>query len=618
MFRFLAMLWNGMDSRSAAQARLLIRRLRSADPRWSLEMDGFGLAVLHVAAARPASLRCHRLPEDRGVVLGTLYRNTDEAPSQVIALSPDEAAHTLATRGAHLVDNFWGRYIAVFEQRGAGHCVLRDPTGALPCYIASVGGITFAFAQMGDFLRLAAPGLTINWRHVCSYLRFGRLITDTTGFDEIGQVQAGERVEIDAAGVRARTFLWHPKRICELPAIEDPNLAVATLGRSIRRSVSAWSSGYGRVLLELSGGLDSSIVLACLAQGEDRSKIVCLNMYTTAPEGDERYFARKAATRAQCVLVETVFRSTTRRLEKMLDTALLPSPTSMTMASESEEVRRALALEHGVEAIFSGQGGDNFFQRRRDAGIAAEFVHRHALRPGLLRIVADTARMTGASIWSVLNAALRQGLRPDGFDPYGVFKMPPFLCTASQALADLEHIRHPWVLDAPGLPRSKIQQIFDVVDAQAFHAGACNYADVVHPLISQPIIECILRIPSYVLTIGGVERGLARRAFAADVPREILTRTSKGAVTGYFYDLVLNNLTFIREFLLDGLLVKERLLDRARIEAALNPGAILRHTPLQPTLSSIFAESWVRTATDSLRQTAMQLSDVRNSPLESY
>jgi asparagine synthase (glutamine-hydrolysing) len=91
----------------------------------------------------------------------------------------------------------------------------------------------------------------------------------------------------------------------------------------------------------------------------------------------------------------------------------------------------------------------------------------------------------------------------------------------------------------------------------------------VHPLLSQPLVEVCLRIPTHVLVSGGVDRALARRAFAAEVPRAILRRRIKGEVHMFPKVLYAKNRAFVRDLLLSGSLVNDRILDHQRIERAL-------------------------------------------------
>jgi asparagine synthase (glutamine-hydrolysing) len=86
------------------------------------------------------------------------------------------------------------------------------------------------------------------------------------------------------------------------------------------------------------------------------------------------------------------------------------------------------------------------------------------------------------------------------------------------------------------------------------------------PLLSQPLVELCLRIPTYVLIKNGMDRATARRAFAPDLPPEIIKRRNKGRIDQHLRDVMDANLNFVRDLLLNGRLVKEGLLNRRNLE----------------------------------------------------
>jgi asparagine synthase (glutamine-hydrolysing) len=260
-------------------------------------------------------------------------------------------------------------------------------------------------------------------------------------------------------------------------------------------------------------------------------------------------------------------------------------------------IREKLVKARGLEAVFSGQGGDHFFQQKKTPLIAVEYAWRHGLRPEILKVIVDTSRFTRKPIWSVVAAVITSGLLHRYEDPYAqLLKPPPLVSEATRDALDLSSIRHSWVDSAKHLPGSKLQQIFAIIDSQNFYHAPSHYADIVIPLISQPIIELCLQIPAYVLTYGGIDRALVRHAFSGMVPPEITKRTSKGGTTSYFNRLLVTNLPFLRELLLDGLLVGEGLLDRTKTEASLTESELIRDSYLLlPLLDAIRAESWLRT-----------------------
>ena len=72
----------------------------------------------------------------------------------------------------------------------------------------------------------------------------------------------------------------------------------------VRDVVHAWASCYDHMLLSLSGGLDSSIVLACLKDAPSRPRVTCFHYYPLGADLDERAYARAAAAKAGLELLE--------------------------------------------------------------------------------------------------------------------------------------------------------------------------------------------------------------------------------------------------------------------------------------------------------------------------
>ena len=75
-------------------------------------------------------------------------------------------------------------------------------------------------------------------------------------------------------------------------------------------------------------------------------------------------------------------------------------------------------------------------------------------------------------------------------------------------------------------------------------------------MISQPLLELCLSLPTYLLTHGGQGRALAREAFADRIPAEIARRRSKGGVDEHATAVLQRSLPLAREMLLEGQLIR--------------------------------------------------------------
>ena len=147
-----------------------------------------------------------------------------------------------------------------------------------------------------------------------------------------------------------------------------------------------------------------------------------------------------------------------------------------------------------------------------------------------------------------------------------------------------------------GLPVGKLNHVRMLLHPIAYYDPyeRERAPDVVNPLLSQPLIELCLRLPTYLLTHGGSGRALARRAFATELPPEILMRRSKGSIDQHLKNVLTHNLPMARELLLDGELVARGLLDRRRVEAALSgrPQAATVH--VTEIHGHIAVEAWLQ------------------------
>src|SRR5690606_3107128 len=73
-----------------------------------------------------------------------------------------------------------------------------------------------------------------------------------------------------------------------------------------------------------------------------------------------------------------------------------------------------------------------------------------------------------------------------------------------------------WCEPRGAMPPGKEWHAFNMQFTMGYWRGdpLAQYADFVEPLLSQPVVETCLQIPTYTLIRRGVRRGLARATFA--------------------------------------------------------------------------------------------------------
>ena len=117
---------------------------------------------------------------------------------------------------------------------------------------------------------------------------------------------------------------------------------------------------------------------------------------------------------------------------------------------------------------------------------------------------------------------------------------------------------------------------------------------MIAPLLSQPLVEFGLRVPSWQWGEGGRDRALARRAFANDVPAAILNRRVKGRIESRVYPSFDQFRKPLRHFLLEGWLAAEDLIDRDMIATLIDRRVRADSTAILRLLHIADMERWVR------------------------
>jgi asparagine synthase (glutamine-hydrolysing) len=601
VLRYLAFIWDNFNADSAATAVTLAQRLSESSSEWQRAVVVSGL-TLFVRRSPFNHYTFHLLGESEGAVIGLLFDRRNPLRSSAERTPPffDEIERRtiLATEGRHLVQRYWGRYVAFLNYPLSRRVrVLRDPVGDLRCYRAGVHGVDVYFSALPDFLQLNSLRLSVNWQHLSARVLVGNAWADESALNEIETVHPGECFEHAAASV-SRTYYWHPLADAISCPLESPNAAAGELRSITKECVHAWAALHTNVVHILSGGLDSSIALACLADAPRRPRVSCLNFRTRDPDSDERAYARLAAKLTGCALTEQE-RTASLTVDCILSCQPTVGPMSVIMRGlEVQPLIAQFAHAQHATALSSGDGGDLLFFHGWPQLAVIDYAHRRGLRPGLLSLARDCALPAQLSIWRLLYEAMLHGILRRKWDLRSVISSHYRLVTdavAGTALNDLNFL-NPWKQTLDGIPPGKILHAFSATRPCLFRdpLGTEPELDIINPLVSQPILEACLRIPTYIHAADGRDRAAARDAFEPDLPREIILRTWKGAADGHFQALLRHNLAFVRELLIDGALVKQGILDRRKIEECLSDRPTRRASHPTEVFGYVCTEAWLR------------------------
>jgi asparagine synthase (glutamine-hydrolysing) len=534
---------------------------------------------LFVAPATPSLL----LPEDGGCILGTLFDRSSSSPIEHASLAFARAIGS--TGGGHLLRSCWGSYAALWSDSRGHMFVLRDPSAALPIFYGRSGTLGFATSDIAIPIALGLIRPEIDWAMVAHGLEFAQMPARQTHLHGLRELLPGERLDL---GPEAGDpiLLWKPWEAFDAPpAMGEPHSRVSSV---IDQCVGAWARTVDSIQLELSGGLDSSIVAAALSKTP--ATVRAVTVATPQADGDERVFARVVAEAMDIALDEIL--ATPSDADPLATLPRwTPRPRGMRILAGLDQLFAGHAKRLGVDAIFSGGGGDNVFAFT--ASTAPVLDAWRAQGSGKARAVArDVATLTGATVPDVWRHVARRLIRP----PRRRQWIPDRSLLARQVRCRPQ--RHPW-LDVPrhspdGLRAhiAAILRIHDVLDAYDRFATH----RVIFPLLSQPVLETCLSIPSWLWVAGGRDRAVARAAYADRLPPAIIGRGGKGRLESLIIPAFEKARPAMRERLCDGHLMAAGLLDRKAVLAAFATPLTDRNIAHARMLQLIDAELWVACA----------------------
>jgi asparagine synthase (glutamine-hydrolysing) len=601
MHRYVVLMWKPGDSVAARAAARMRTRLQMAGVPWSCAHEAPGIFAIH-RSNYPGS-RVYVTADRSGVVFGSLFHQKGHDRVHALEQLPDSftGVRVIETHGRALTECYWGAYTA-FVNSGAQRQMFatRDCSGKIPCFIARLGGVIVCFSNFEDAVSFdLLPPLDIDWQLLIAYLHAVDPYTERCGFAQVNQLLAGECAGIQPDATRY-WFAWDPREICTQNPIEDYRDAKSALRHELIRCLEAHASRDRNLLLLLSGGFDSAVVLGCAQTLTHRPTIHCLTRYAEGPEEDEREYARLAASTARAPLIEEPW----GKSGVAFDTSLLQQPLSARpslhhLAVRERTFRSAVAQRVGATAIWSGEGGDHLFLRGLGIPFAADFARSNGrLHPSLPKVIAANARYSRVSLWTAARLALLPQREHDLSTIANAGRgYSPFVSEdAFSGIGDRSWL-HPWEQELEAVPLGKRWQIREFADllnrgTTIATQAVCDNA----PLLSQPLLELSLRIPTYVHLKDGRHRGLARDAFADAVPERITNRDSKGNTTSVVASYLTRQRAYVRELLMDGCLAQSRILNRQAVDAATVPGKPLALLHLGPLMSAISAEVWVRGA----------------------
>jgi asparagine synthase (glutamine-hydrolysing) len=549
---------------------------------------------------------------------GHIFRGTSDTEVLV---------HLYEQHGVEMVAKLRGMFaFAIYDREQRQIFLARDRFGIKPLYYAALPD-QFVFAsEIKTILALNnfAPGIN---RQACyDFLGLCYIAEPQTGFAEIQALPQGHSLVVSLKGPQVTKY--H-----QVQAYPDQNLlfseAIEDTSRTLLDSVKSQSVADVPVAALLSGGIDSSLVVAAYSQTSEKPPPT-FNVSFPDQDYDETPFARAVSDRyrtAHRTISLADFSITPELVRKLLlhfdqpfaDSSLIPTYF----------VSKAIRAQ-GIICALSGDGGDEafggyacFWRANRlalmmnlpnlaqtAAASAGDFLAGYTRDAG--RQLAKAFRLTQEARRdkSIMLAGLSNYLSEEQKRELASPELSPMMKSVYRLFADdTARDRFGRVSDLEEISGRLTETLFTVsltsdmlrkVDMMSMLAGI----EVRVPLLDEAVVSCGLKLPHCYKTDGKSAKLVLREIAKLWLPKRVASHRKQGfripldrMATKQFHemlaDLLLCSSTRVRA-VLNLPLIEQWLRNFRQAQSGRHRGAISREGLYQRILMALALELWLR------------------------
>lgn len=438
----------------------------------------------------------------------------------------------LALHGIGFVDRLQGQFaFAAHDLHTGSTHLVRDRMGILPLFYARLtDGVAFASEIKAVLVSGAAP--EVDTRSLDAYLASRSVPSPNTLLSGVKKLQPAHRARIDADGRVEVLRYWSP------PAVDPRRTwtreeAVDAVDRNVARAVSSALVADVPVGAYLSGGVDSSLIVAHMQRLRPGEPVCTFAAGFGDPRHDDLPWARRVSD-----LLGTDHREVQVRagdVERLLSKLTWHRDAPLSEPADVAVYRLAEAASSHVRVVLSGEGGDELFggyPKYRYAGLA----HRLGSVPaGVREVVLGSIERRLGTRHARVRVALRAAAAPDHaerlrtwFAPFtaperlqllGDFPAGPLRDATTVHGADpvdtmLRHDLREWLPD----------NLLERGDRMSMAASV----ELRPPFLDHHLAELACRLPSSVKVHRGVTKWVLKEAARRHLPSAVVDRPKVG------------------------------------------------------------------------------------------
>ncbi len=419
---------------------------------------------------------------------------------------------------------------ALHDARDNWLLLARDRMGILPLYYY-VDSQVFAFASEIKALLPAIPAAKVDTRSLDAYFARRAVPAPYTLFEGVRKLPPAHTLRVGERGIVQERRYWSFPNVTRSQMTPDD--AVAELDSKLRTAVATALVADVPVGAYLSGGVDSSVIVALMSELRGGSGVKTFSAGFGDPRHDELPYARQVSqllgTEHHEVIVSSDdFRSLWRKLTWHRD-APISEPADVAVFKLAQLARQS------VTVVLSGEGSDELFAgypKHRYAGLSASVgMVPHSIRSPFLNLLQKLAPPS-ASRLRIAARALSGRDEAERFSNW----FAPFTAPERYVLlrGAPSHAAADWTQQPEGdaLRRMLMQ------DAQAWlpdnllergdRMSMAASLELRPPFLDRHVVEYAFQLPSALKLRQGKTKWLVKQVALRYLPNQIVNRRKVG------------------------------------------------------------------------------------------
>lgn len=502
--------WVGQDI-GLAHTRLAIidvehshQPMHSIDGRWVLAFNG--------EIFNHASLRAH---------LDYPFRTRGD--TEVIVAG-------LALEGISFVERLQGQFAFVaHDLRTDTTHLVRDRLGILPLYYRHVPG-AIAFGSEVKALLAVGPPPQVDHRSLDAYLGARAVPAPDTLFEGVKKVRPAHRVSILPGAHLEDVQYWAPPE-CDPEGTWSAGDAIEAVGDGVREAVRAALVADVPVGAYLSGGLDSSLIVAQMKQLRGDDPVHTFSAGFGDHPQDELPWARRVSTLLGTQHHEVQMRPTD--FEDLWASLTWHRDAPISEPADIAVFGLARAAREHVRVVLSGEGGDELFGGYPKYRFA-RFAERTTVLPARLRsgVAGQVERRLGGHARA--RTALRAVAAGDVTEQHDTW-FAPFTSAERRALLGAAPPPERRPVPAPGIdPVDRMLRhdlrhwLPDNLLERGDRMSMAASLELRPPLLDHHLVELAFRLPTAVKVRSGSTKWVLKEVARPLLPDEVIDRKKVG------------------------------------------------------------------------------------------